>query len=107
MILFAAVALSFSSCGSYTIVSGTADEAAVCFTANKKFDITVTIDGAVYDVKTIKDKQYRSNRNIKQVVKQQITLTPGRHNVIVTKDGVEIYNHEIFISASDVKVIEL
>ena len=48
-----------------------------------------------------------NNRNIKQVVKQQITLTPGRHNVIVTKDGVEIYNHEIFISASDVKVIEL
>lgn len=109
MIILAAVAFSFNSCalGTYSVVSGNADEAAVCFTADKKYDITVNIDGATYNVMTIKDKQYKSRRNIKKTVKQQIPLAPGRHNVTVTRDGVEVYSHEIFVSASDVKIIEL
>ena len=109
MILFAAITLSLTNCGvgNYSVVSGNADKASVCFVSTEKFDITVDIDGTTYEVKTIKDKQYKSRRNIKKTAQQEITLTPGRHKVIVKRDGAEIYNHEIFISNSEVKVIEL
>jgi hypothetical protein len=109
LILFAAITLTFNSCGvgNYSIASGNADEASVCFTAAKKFDINVNIDGTTYDIQTIKEKQYKSRRNIKKTAQQEITLSPGRHKVIVKRDGAEIYNHEIFISNSEVKVIEL
>lgn len=106
MILFAVITLSLTSCGvgNYSVVSGNADKASVCFVSTEKFDITVDIDGTTYEVKTIKDKQYKSRRNIK---KTAITLSPGRHKVIINKDGVEIYNQEIFVSNTEVKVIEL
>lgn len=109
IILFAVITLSLTSCGvgNYSVVSGNADKASVCFTSTEKFDITVNIDGTTYDVKTIKDKKYKSGRNIKKTAQQEITLSPGRHKVIITKDGVEIYNQEIFVSNTEVKVIEL
>ena len=52
-------------------------------------------------------KTYKAKRNIKKTANNQITLPPGRHNVVVTKEGVEVYNQEIFVSATDIKVIEL
>lgn len=109
MILFAAITLSLTSCGvgNYSVVSGNADKASVCFVSTEKFDITVDIDGTTYEVKTIKDKQYKSRRNIKKTAQEGITLSPGRHKVIINKDGVEIYNQEIFVSNTEVKVIEL
>lgn len=109
LIIFAAVTLTFSSCGigTYSVVSGNADEAALCFVASEKYDITVNIDGTTYEVQTIKQKQYKDKRNIKKTVNEQISITPGRHSVKVMKDGVEVYQHEIFVSNTDVKVIEL
>lgn len=108
-ILVTLVAISLSSCavGSYSVVSGSADEAAVCFTANKRCDIVVIVDDVTYNMETIKYKTYKSKRNIKKTANNQIILTPGRHEVVVIKDGAEIYNHEIFVSATDLKVIEL
>lgn len=109
LILFAAITLSLTSCGvgNYSVVSGNADEASVCFVATEKFDITVNIDGNTYNIETIKDKQYKTRRNIKKTAQQEITLTPGCHKISVTRDGIEIYNHEIFVSNTEVKVIEL
>lgn len=109
LIIVALVTISLSNCavGSYSVVSGNADEAALCFTANKKCDIVVNIDGVTYEMETVKYKTYKAKRNIKKTANNQVLLTPGRHNVVVTKDGVEIYNHEIFVSATDLKVIEL
>lgn len=110
LLIFAAlVTLSLSSCGvgSYTVVSGNADEAALCFTANKKCDIVVNVDDVVYEMETIRYKTFKAKRNIKKTADNQIALTPGRHKVVVTKDGTEIYNNEIFVSATDIKVIEL
>ena len=109
MIIFAAITMSLTSCGvgTYSVTSGNADEAAVCFIASEKFDITVNIDGNTYERQTINEKKYKNRRNIKKTVQQEITLTPGRHKVSVTKDDTVIYNHEIFISNTEVKVIEL
>lgn len=109
LIFVALVTMSLCSCGvgSYSVVSGNADEAALCFTADKKCEIVVNVDGTMYDLETIKYKTYKAKRNIKKTANNQITLTPGRHNVVVTKEGVEVYNQEIFVSATDIKVIEL
>lgn len=98
-----------SSCGigTYSVISGNADEAAICFVADKKYDISVDIDGQNYYVETVKQKDYKNKRKIKKTVLNQISLTPGRHQIKVTREGGEIYSHEIFVSATDVKIIEL
>lgn len=105
--IFAAITLILSNCGTYTVTSGVADEAAVCFIATEQYEITVNIDGTTYEKLTVKDKEHRAHRNVKKITEQQIILTPGRHNVKVMKEGVEIYNHEIFVSNSEVKIIRL
>lgn len=107
--MFTAITMSLTSCGvgTYSVTSGNADEAAVCFIASEKFDITVNIDGNTYERQTIKEKQYKDRRNIKKTVQEEITLSPGRHKISVTRNGEVIYNHEIFISNTEVKVIEL
>ena len=109
MILFAVVTMSLTSCGTgtYSVASGNADEASVCFISSEKFDITVNIDGNTYERQTIKEKKYKNRRNIKKTVQEEITLSPGRHKISVTRNGEVIYNHEIFISNTEVKVIEL
>ncbi|MBR5603996.1 MAG: hypothetical protein IKY27_09800 [Bacteroidales bacterium] len=109
MILFAAITMTLTSCGvgSYSVVSGNADEAAVCFIASEKYDITVDIDGNTYELETIKEKQYKNRRHIKKTAQQEISVSPGRHQISVKRNGTEIYNHEIFISNTEIKVIEL
>lgn len=109
LMLVAFVALSLTSCGigTYTVSGGMADEAAVCFTANEEYIISVNVDGTTYQMETIEDNAYKANRKIKETANNQITLSPGRHKVVVTKDGSEIYSKDIFLSASEVKVIEL
>ena len=67
----------------------------------------VTIDDKEYNVTTIKEKPHRKNRDIKEVAKNKIVLAPGRHKVKIVHDGKEVFNKEIFISASEVKIIEL
>ena len=83
-----AVALVLSSCGVgvHSVASGMADKCSVCFVATESYEITVNID---------------------ETAESQITVAPGRHKVKVSKNGQEIYTKEIFVSASEVKVIEL
>lgn len=98
-----------TSCGvgSYSVAGGKADKAAVCFTAHDKSEISVIIDGVTYHTETVKQKDFKKKRNIKKTANNQITVDPGRHKVIVMMGGAEVYNREIFISATEVKVIDL
>ncbi len=107
LILVLTTLLSSCGVGTYSVASGNADESAVCFVANQKYDISVDIDGTDYNLKTIKQKEFKNRRNIKQTTQDKINLTPGRHKVIVTKDDKEVYNKEVFISATELKIIEL
>lgn len=109
LILCAAAIFTLNSCGVgvYSVNSGLGDESAVCFFASDNYNINVNIDGKSYDTETIKHKQFKSRRNIKKTANQQITIAPGRHTVKVSKDGKVVYHKEIFISANEVKTINL
>lgn len=107
-IFVAVLTLGLASCGSvYTVSGGNPDEAAVAFVADDDYDINVYIDNVKYERETIEQKGYRSNRNTKRIAKEKIVVSPGRHSVKVTKDDKVVYEKEIFISASEVRVIEL
>lgn len=107
-ILIAFVSVAFVSCGGVSSVSsGRPDQGAVYFVSAKSFDITVDIDGKKYEKETIKQKPHRKRRDVKRIENEQIILAPGSHDVKVIKDGQEIYSQKIFISATDVKMIEL
>lgn len=109
LLLCAAAVLSLNSCGVgvYTVNGGLGDEGAVCFFASDKYDINVVIDGKSYATQTVKQQKFKSRRDIKKTAKRQITVAPGRHTVKVSKEGQEVYAKEIFISANEVKTIEL
>lgn len=109
LLLFAAAVITLNSCGVgvHTVNSGLSDESAVCFFATDDYDINVIIDGKSYVTKTVKQKKFKSRRDIKKTAQRQIAITPGRHTVKVTKDGQEVYSKEIFVSANEIKTIEL
>lgn len=98
-----------SSCGvgSYTISSGKADVAGICFIAPKKYSISIEIDGKQYNMVTVKNKKYHKNRNIKKTALNTIKVSPGKHSVKVWHNGDEIYSKLVFVSSSETKVIEL
>ena len=102
-------AFLFSSCGvgNYTVVSGVDDHANVSFVANDSYDIQVTIDGQSYDTKTVKDKEYKSRRNLKKTVKYALPLETGRHTIKVTRNGESVYSKEIIVSTGENKIIQL
>lgn len=107
--IVAAISITLYGCGVgvYSVNSGMADESAVCFVAAKRYDINVNIDGVSYDTKTIKQKPHKARRDIKRTANRQLKVTPGRHSVKVTKDGHSIYSKEIYVSANEIKIIEL
>ena len=108
MILLATVMpFLFIGCGVYSVSSGYADKAAICFVSTNTYDISVNVDNDSYDVTTIKQKSYKRNRDIKKTANNHIALEPGRHKVIVIKDNKEIYNGEVFVSATETKIVEL
>lgn len=109
ILLVALLSVLLSSCGvgSYSVVTGKADEANVSFVAEKKQQIVVTIDNQQYEVETVKLKAYRKDRNIKKTVNNTIVLKPGSHDLKVTSDGEVLYTKKIFVSAGESKIIEL
>lgn len=109
ILLFITISLFLlSNCGgTYSVSSGQADQAAVCFVAPKSFDIVVDIDGVSYKTRTIREDPYRASRSIKKTANRQISVTAGRHKVQVKKNNQNIYSKEIFVSATEVKIIEL
>lgn len=108
-IALAILTLGLAGCsyGVYSVSSGKADLGAVCFTADSRYNIDVDVDGTSYKMETVKKKAYKSRRDIKRTSSEQIVLSPGRHKVQVAMNGKQIYNQEVFISATEVKIIEL
>ena len=105
----AVFSLFLTSCGvgTYSVQSGLEDAAFISFTDDSKQNITVNIDDKTYNVNTVKYKAYKSDRNIKHTVKNTIKLTPGQHNVSVLLDGNKVYDHKVFVSTGETKIIEL
>lgn len=105
--LIGAIVLSGCGVGSYSVSSGKADEAMISFVSEAQTPITVTIDNESHDVHTVKTKAWHRDRDIKKTTQNTIFLAPGRHRVVVTMNGKEVCNKEIFVSAQEHKVIEL
>jgi len=105
--VIAAIALSSCGVGSYSLSSGKADEAFISFTTAKATPITVTIDGSKYEISSVKDKAWKTDRKIKQTALNTIKLVPGTHDVKVQMNGNEVFSRKLVISVSEHKVIEL
>ena len=107
LISIAALTVLLSGCGvgTYSLQSGVEDAAFVSFTDKTKHPIDVVIDDNTYQVETVRQKAYKSGRNIRKTV--EIKLAPGQHLVKVYQDGQEIYSYRIFLSTGDSKIIEL
>lgn len=109
LFVIAAFIMTLTSCGvgTYSVQSGVEDAAFISFTDDVKQAIVVNIDNKSYTVETVKQKAYKSGRNIKQTALNTIKLTPGQHVVSVTLNGNQIYSHKVFLSTGETKIIEL
>lgn len=109
ILIAAFVSLLLTGCGvgNYTVSSGRADEGAISFTSAKAENIVVSVDNATYEIKSVKDKAYRTDRKIKQTANNTIRLASGTHDIKVEKDGQVVFSKKLFISASEHKIIEL
>ena len=108
-IALVAFCLFLTGCGvgTYSVQSGSQDVAYISFTDDVKQDIVVNVDDKTYNVETVKQKAYKSDRNIKQTAKNTIRLTPGQHNVTVMLNGVKVYSHKVLLSTGETKIIQL
>ena len=106
---FAAFIMILTGCGvgTYSVQSGVEDAAFMSFTDDVKQDITVTVDKQTYVLKTVKQKAYKSGRNIKQTALNTIKIGPGQHEVKVVMNGTEVFNKKLFLSTGEHKIIEL
>ena len=109
LIVFTFFAMILTGCGvgAYSVQSGVEDAAFISFTDDVKQDIVVTVGNDTYNVKTVKQKAYKSGRNIKQTAINTIKLKPGQHSISVALGGDVIYSHKVFLSAGETKIIEL
>ncbi|MCQ2174201.1 MAG: hypothetical protein MJY61_03595 [Bacteroidales bacterium] len=105
--LFCAVLLSSCGVGSYSVSSGKSDDAFISFTSTEKQPVIVVVDGTEYNVETVKEKAYRTERNIKKTALNTIKIAPGRHQVKVLVSGNEVYSKSLFISATEHRIVEL
>jgi hypothetical protein len=93
--------------GNYSVQSGAEDAAYISFTDNVKQDVTVTVDNQTYTVKTVKQKAYKSGRNIKQTALNTIKIVPGQHEVKVVINGTDVFSKKLYLSTGEHKIIEL
>ena len=111
LMIIAAFTMLLTGCGvgNYSVQSGVEDAAFISFTDDVKQDITVTVDNQTYVLKTVKQKAYKSGRNIKQTALNTIKIGPGQHEVKVTLtlDGTDVFDKKIFVSTGEHKIIEL
>ena len=109
LIITAAFTLLLTGCGvgNYSVQSGVEDAAFLSFTDEEKQDITVTVDNMTYELQTVKQKAYKSGRNIKETALNTIKIGPGQHEVKVTLDGADVFDKKIFVSTGEHKIIEL
>ncbi len=105
----AVCSLLLCSCGvgSYSVSSGKADEGMLSFVSADKSALVVTVDERTYDMNSVKTKAWRKDRNIKKTAQNTIFLTPGKHEVAVSRDGREVYRKTLYISVQEHKIVEL
>ena len=104
---FFALVLSGCGVGNYSISSGVDDKASICFVDDQSYDIQVTIDDQNFNTKTVKDKEYKSRRNLKKTVQYSLPLTVGTHTVSVNNGGNTVYSKIIVVSTGETKIIRL
>ena len=107
VIAVSVVLLAGCGVGTYSVQSGVENAAFISFTDDVKQEIVVSVDNHTYNLETVKQKAYKSGRNIKQTAQNTIKLAPGQHTVSVTLGGKEIYRHKVFLSTGETKIIEL
>ena len=109
LMVMAAFTMLMTGCGvgNHSVQSGMEDAAFISFTDDTKQDITVSVDEQSYDIKTVKQKAYKSGRNIKQTVLNTIKTGPGQHEVKVVMNATEVFNKKLFLSTGEHKIIEL
>ena len=101
--------LTMAGCGvgTYSHNSGKSEKAGVSFVDNDKYPVTVSIDAVSYNVNTVKLKDYRTDRRIKQTAKNTIYIAPGKHEIVVTSKGNQVLKDTLFLSNNESRVIEL
>ena len=109
LMIIAAFTILLTGCGvgNYSVQSGVEDAAFISFTDDLEQDITVTVDDQTYVLKTVKQKAYKSGRNIKQTALNTIKIGPGQHEVKVVMNDTEVFSKKIFVSTGEHKIIEL
>lgn len=94
--------------GTYSLSSGKADKSELSFVDSEMYDVVVKVDKTdEYNVSTVKEKAYKSGRNIKYTALNTISLTPGKHQIEVSVNGSVVYSQLIFVSTGEHKIIEL
>lgn len=109
IVLIIASLLFLTSCGvgTYSVQSGVEDAAYISFVDDSSYNISVNIDDQTYCLKTVRQKAYKCDRNIKQTANNTIQLTPGKHQISVQFNNTEIYSSKVFLSTGETKIIEL
>ena len=109
LMIIAAFIMLLTGCGvgNYSVQSGAEDAAFISFTDDEQEDITVTVDDQTYALKTVKQKAYKSGRNIRQTALNTIRTNPGQHKVTVLINGTDVFSKNLFLSTGEHKIIEL
>jgi hypothetical protein len=109
LMIIVAFTMLLTGCGvgSYSVQSGVEDAAFISFTDDLEQDITVIVDNQTYVLKTVKQKAYKSGRNIKQTALNTIKIDQGQHEVKVVMNGNDVFSKKLFLSTGEHKIIEL
>ena len=102
--------IAFVGCGvgTYSHSSGRDDAAEISFVDNDSYAIKVKIDQKEsYDLTTIKEKAYKSGRNIKETSMNVVKIPVGKHFIEIFVNEKCVYSKWIVVSAGEHKMIEL
>lgn len=82
-------------------------EAAVVFVADSRYNIDVRIDHERFRVKTVRDRDFWRNRNVRKTYNNMIIVSPGRHRITVRRRGRVIMEDRIYVYTGEAKAIYL
>lgn len=86
-----------------SIVSDREDTAYIQFVSAAKYDsVSVVIDGTVTIIAGVNDINQRKTKN-----DRTYAVTPGKHILEVSLNGQKILTKEIFVSAQEIRYVEL
>ena len=102
--------IAFVGCGvgTYSLSSGKDDAAEISFVDSDSYSIQIKVDqGDAHDMTTVKEKAYKSGRNIKKVSSNVVKVAVGKHFIEVFAKDQCVYSKWVFVSAGEHKIIEL